>query len=70
MKRVAPIPDTQVNEGIGSASGVDVVVGHVINEDKGAGPVQLHRLLVVHPYPSHSCARKQECVRTYRPVLC
>jgi hypothetical protein len=58
------IPDTwraQINKGVGSARGVDVAVGHVINEDKGAGPVQLHRLLVVH-------ADEQICILLTQPI--
>jgi hypothetical protein len=48
ITRYVVVAQAQVNEGVGSAGRVDVALGHVINEDKAAGPVQLHRLLVVH----------------------
>jgi hypothetical protein len=46
--RDVPVVEAQINEGIGSTGGVDITVGHVINEHERAGPIQMDGLFVVH----------------------
>jgi hypothetical protein len=66
--RYVAVAQAQINEEVGSAGRVDVAVGHVINEDKGAGPVQLHRLLVVHGH-EQICIILTQPIRIVQPRL-
>jgi hypothetical protein len=43
-----PMAKAQIDEGVGSTGGVDIAVGHVVNENEGAGPIQTDGLFVVH----------------------
>jgi hypothetical protein len=40
--------EAQIDEGVGAASGVDVTVGHVINENEGAGAIQMDGVFIAH----------------------
>jgi hypothetical protein len=46
--RDMPMAEAQIDEGVGSTGGIDIAVGHVINENEGAGPIQTDGLFVVH----------------------
>jgi hypothetical protein len=48
--RDMPMAEAEIDKGIGSTGGVDIAVGHIINEQEGARPVQVDRSFIVHSH--------------------
>jgi hypothetical protein len=65
--RYVAVAQAQINEGVRSAGGVDVAVGHVINEDKGAGDTWAGEVGYVH---QALCQRNMRIPRNTGAVVC
>jgi hypothetical protein len=45
-----PMAEAEIDKWVRSTGGVDVAVGHIINEQDGAGSIQVDGLFIVHSH--------------------
>jgi hypothetical protein len=42
------VAEAEVDKGVRSTGGVDIAVGHIIDEQEGTGSIQMNRGFIVH----------------------